>query len=234
MNAIPNFPRSFHRISKRGLDVLGALVLMVLLAPVMLIIWGLIYVRMGSPVLFRQVRPGLDAHPFTVVKYRTMIDAYDPEGNPLPDIQRVTPLGRILRRASLDELPQLWNVLMGEMSFVGPRPLLMEYITLYSPEQRRRLDVKPGITGLAQVSGRNNIPWEDRLRLDVDYVDKASLWFDLVILARTIKYVLFSRSVHISGVDQVHKFQGTLGNSPKQLSGAANIGTLPTIVDDRE
>jgi len=204
---------------KRCLDFFGALILLILFAPVMLVLWALLRIQMGSPVLFRQVRPGQDARPFEIVKFRSMSDARDAEGNLLSDQERVTPLGRFLRRSSLDEIPQLWNVLKGDMSFVGPRPLLLEYVPLYSPEQRRRLDVRPGITGLAQVSGRNMIAWDDRLRLDVDYVDHASFWLDLKILFLTAKVVLISKSVHKSGVDPVSKFAGSTGQPPAPDSG---------------
>jgi lipopolysaccharide/colanic/teichoic acid biosynthesis glycosyltransferase len=164
---------------------------------------------MGKPALFRQVRAGRDARPFVMLKFRSMIFAQDENGDPLPDAERITPFGRALRRSSMDELPQLWNVLKGEMSFVGPRPLFLEYVPRYSPEQRRRLDVKPGITGLAQIAGRNTLGWADRLRLDVDYVDQGSLWLDLMIVLRTVKKVLCRDGVPSNGVDPNRKFQGT-------------------------
>jgi sugar transferase EpsL len=203
-------PRPLHRFVKRTEDLSGALVLSVVLSPFLVFLYVLVRLKMGKPALFRQVRAGLDAQPFVLVKFRSMIDAQDANGEPLPDAERVTPFGRALRRSSMDELPQLWNVLKGEMSFVGPRPLFMEYVPHYSPEQRRRLDVKPGITGLAQIAGRNTLGWADRLRLDVDYVDRASLWLDLQILARTVKKVLHRDGVPSTGLDSNQKFQGTL------------------------
>jgi lipopolysaccharide/colanic/teichoic acid biosynthesis glycosyltransferase len=201
--------RPLYRFTKRALDLFYVLLLLPILGPIMLAVWALVRVRMGRPVFFRQVRPGLNARPFVIHKFRSMIDAIDVEGRPLPDKERLTPLGRLLRRSSLDELPQIWNVLKGEMSFVGPRPLLMEYVPRYTPEQRRRLDVKPGITGLAQIAGRNTLGWEDRLSLDVKYVDQASLSLDHLILLRTVKKVLCADGVPSTGLDPNEKFQGT-------------------------
>lgn len=201
-----------YRILKRTLDLLGAFVLMLLLWPVLLVLWVLIRLRMGNPAVFTQERAGMGARPFKVYKFRSMIDAFDEKGQPLPDAERITPFGRTLRRSSLDELPQLWNVLKGDMSFVGPRPLYMEYVPRYSPEQRRRLDVKPGITGLAQINGRNTLKWEDRLRLDVEYVEKASFGMDILILLRTVKKVLKSDGVPSTGLDPNKKFMGSPTN----------------------
>lgn len=201
--------RPFYRFFKRALDILGSLILFVLLGPVMAITWVLVRRRMGKPALFHQERAGLKGRAFRVVKFRSMIEAYDANGNPLPDGERITPLGLFLRRSSLDELPQLWNVLKGDMSFVGPRPLYMEYVPRYSPEQRRRLDAMPGITGLAQISGRNTLGWEDRLRLDVEYVDHASFGYDLWILWKTVFKVLGSEGIPETGVDPNRKFQGS-------------------------
>lgn len=201
--------RPVYRFIKRALDLFYALLLLPLLGPVMLVLWVLVRVKMGRPALFQQVRPGLHARPFMIHKFRSMIDANNAEGSPLPDKERLTSFGRLLRRSSLDELPQLWNVLKGEMSFVGPRPLLMEYVPRYTPEQRRRLDVKPGITGLAQIAGRNTLGWEDRLGLDVKYVDQASLSLDFMILLRTVKKVLRADGVPSAGLDPNGKFQGT-------------------------
>lgn len=210
--------RPAYCFAKRTLDLLGALVLLPFLAPILLILWILVRLKMGSPAVFRQERAGLDARPFWIAKFRSMVDANDTEGNPLPDPARITPFGRMLRRTSLDELPQIWNVLKGEMSFVGPRPLFMEYVPHYSPEQRRRLDVKPGITGLAQIAGRNILGWEERLRLDVEYVDRASLALDLSILLRTVKKVLKSEGVPPSGLDPNQKFRGTAPAKPQDDS----------------
>jgi sugar transferase EpsL len=170
---------------KRIFDFAAALALLLLLSPAIAATAALIAWRMGTPVLFRQLRPGRHGRPFVLLKFRTMLDAVDADGQPLPDGARLTPLGRFLRRASLDELPQLINVIRGDMSLVGPRPLLMEYLPLYTPEQARRHEVRPGITGWAQVNGRNAITWEEKFALDVWYVDHGSLLLDLKILWMT-------------------------------------------------
>ena len=171
---------------KRSLDIVGAGIGLVLLSPVLLVLWILVRRRLGSPVLFRQVRPGLHGRPFTMLKFRTMKDATDSAGVLLPDADRLTSFGDKLRSTSLDELPELWNVLKGDMSLVGPRPLLMEYLPLYSPQQARRHEVRPGITGWAQVNGRNAISWEQKFALDIWYVDNRSFWLDLKILLVTV------------------------------------------------
>ncbi|MFO0889779.1 MAG: sugar transferase [Isosphaeraceae bacterium] len=176
-----------QRLIKRCLDIALSLAALLLLAPVMAAVAVAIFLEMGRPVFFRQVRPGFRARPFVLIKFRSMRNDADADGRLLPDAQRLTRLGRFLRRTSLDELPQLWNVLKGDMSLVGPRPLLTEYLPLYSPEQRRRHEVRPGMTGLAQVSGRNHAGWDERFRLDVWYVDHWSLWLDLKILCRTVR-----------------------------------------------
>ena len=163
----------------------------------MAVVWIVVAVGLGSPVLFRQRRPGLRGRPFTVLKFRTMTDACEPDGTLKPDIERLTPIGRFLRKSSLDELPQLWNVVRGDMSLVGPRPLLMEYLPNYTPEQARRHDVRPGITGWAQINGRNGVAFGDRLKLDVWYVDHWSLWLDARILTRTVLNVLRSSGVRL-------------------------------------
>jgi lipopolysaccharide/colanic/teichoic acid biosynthesis glycosyltransferase len=194
--------------NKRLLDVVVAGGGLVVLSPVIAVIAVLIALRMGFPVFFRQTRPGYRGEPFEVVKFRTMRNAVDANGKPLSDNERLTPLGRMLRRTSLDEIPQLWNVLRGDMSLVGPRPLLMEYLERYTPEQMRRHDVKPGITGLAQVSGRNNVPWEQKFELDVWYADNWSLWLDLKILARTILKVLRAEGVSAKGMATMSNFTG--------------------------
>lgn len=201
--------RPLYRFTKRAFDLVGSLLLLPILGPVMLVVWVLVRVTMGRPALFQQRRPGLHARPFVIHKFRSMNDAKDADGNLLSDKERLTTFGRLLRRSSLDEIPQLWNVMKGEMSFVGPRPLLMEYVPLYSPEERRRLDVKPGITGLAQIAGRNTLGWKDRLALDVHYVDQASLGLDLLILLRTVKKVIRSEGVLASGLEPNGKFKGT-------------------------
>jgi lipopolysaccharide/colanic/teichoic acid biosynthesis glycosyltransferase len=193
---------------KRLLDVLGAAVALVLLAPALLAIGVMIYGRMGSPVLFSQTRPGLNGRPFTMVKFRTMTDRRGPDGALLPDAQRLTRLGRILRATSLDELPALWNVLKGDMSLVGPRPLLMEYLPLYSPEQARRHEVRPGITGWAQINGRNALSWDERFALDVWYVDRHTIWLDFRILMLTVRRVLAREGISAPGDVTMPRFAG--------------------------
>lgn len=172
---------------KRLVDIVGAVVGLVLLSPVLLVTWMLVYRRLGRPAIFRQTRPGLHGKPFVMLKFRTMKDATDATGAPLPDEDRLTSFGSMLRSTSLDELPELWNVLRGDMSLVGPRPLLVEYLPLYSVEQARRHEVRPGITGWAQVNGRNAISWEQKFVLDVWYVDNHSFWLDVKILLMTVR-----------------------------------------------
>jgi len=181
---------------------------LVLLSPVLVAMAILVRMQIGSPVLFRQMRPGLDGVPFQMVKFRTMRDAVDGQGNYLPDAQRLTPLGRFMRSASLDELPELWNVLKGDMSIVGPRPLLMEYLPLYSPEQARRHEVRPGITGWAQVNGRNAISWDEKFALDVWYVDNQTLWLDIRIMALTVRRVFARQGISADGEATMTKFTG--------------------------
>lgn len=194
---------------KRLLDFLAASLGLLLLSPVMLLLSVMIRQKLGPPVLFRQVRPGLRGHPFELCKFRSMSDARDEKGDLLPDAERLGSFGRLLRRSSLDELPQLWNVLKGDMSLVGPRPLLMEYLPFYSKEQVRRHEVRPGITGWAQVNGRNAISWEERLALDVWYVDHRSLWLDLKILAMTISRVFRRSGISQPGHETMPKFRGS-------------------------
>jgi lipopolysaccharide/colanic/teichoic acid biosynthesis glycosyltransferase len=196
-------------VAKRCLDVLLAAILLVVLAPLMLVTAMLVFFDVGRPVLFRQTRPGLHGEPFVLVKFRTMRDTRDAQGNPLPTDQRVTRLGRFLRSISIDELPELWNVLRGDMSLVGPRPLLMEYLPLYSGEQFRRHEVRPGITGWAQVNGRNTASWEDRFAMDVWYVDNRSLLLDLKILALTLHKVVRREGVTVPGRTTIDRFMGT-------------------------
>lgn len=193
---------------KRLLDVVGAGLGLLILSPVILTLAWMIRRRLGSPVLFHQVRPGLQGRPFRMIKFRTMRDAVGADGQPLPDAERMTPFGRLLRSTSLDELPELWNVLKGDMSLVGPRPLLMEYLPLYSPEQARRHEVRPGVTGWAQINGRNALSWEDKFRLDVWYVDHQSLWLDLKILYLTVKKVLVRDGISAAGEATMSKFTG--------------------------
>ena len=196
---------------KRAFDFTLSLGLMLLLSPVMLVTAMLIAWRMGFPVVFRQQRPGLHGRPFEVLKCRTMSDETGTDGEPLTDEARLTTLGAVLRRFSLDELPQVFNVLKGEMSLVGPRPLLMEYLPLYSREQMRRHDVRPGITGWTQVNGRNALSWEDKFALDVWYVDNRSFWLDLKILAMTAGRVFSGSGVAKEGFATTEKFCGTAG-----------------------
>ncbi len=194
---------------KRLFDIVASIIGLLLLAPVIAAVAFQIRRKLGSPVLFRQVRPGKDGKPFEMIKFRTMRDAIGKDGNPLPDSERMTPFGSFLRSASLDELPELWNVLKGDMSLVGPRPLLMEYLPLYSKEQYRRHDVRPGITGWAQVNGRNAINWEEKFKLDVWYVDNHSLWLDLKIIYLTVKKVLVRDGISAEGEVTMSKFTGS-------------------------
>ncbi len=193
---------------KRIFDLIASSIgLLVLALPLLLLAWQ-VRRKLGSPVLFTQVRPGLHGKPFRMVKFRTMTDARDASGALLPDAQRLTPFGRFLRASSLDELPELWNVLRGEMSLVGPRPLLMEYLPLYSPEQARRHEVRPGITGWAQVNGRNAISWADKFALDVWYVDHRSLWLDVRILWLTVRKVMVREGISAAGEATMPRFEG--------------------------
>lgn len=200
---------------KRIFDIIGALIGLVLFAAVFLLLAILIRWQMGSPIFFRQTRPGKDGEPFEMLKFRTMRDAIGPDGQPLPDADRMTKLGQKLRSTSLDELPELWNVLKGEMSLVGPRPLLMEYLPLYSTEQARRHEVRPGVTGWAQINGRNAISWEHKFALDVWYVDNRTLWLDLKIIWLTIWKVLRRDGISAKGESTMPKFVGTDGDQEK-------------------
>jgi lipopolysaccharide/colanic/teichoic acid biosynthesis glycosyltransferase len=194
---------------KRLLDVVVSATVLLVLSPVLLATALAVRVGIGSPVLFRQERPGLHGRPFTMVKFRTMRDAVDRAGHPLPDAARLTRLGRVLRSTSLDELPELWNVLRGEMSLVGPRPLLMEYLPLYTAEQARRHDVRPGVTGWAQVNGRNALSWEEKFALDVWYVDHRSFRLDLEILLLTVKKVFVREGISQQGQATAERFRGS-------------------------
>ncbi len=193
---------------KRLFDTFAAAFGLLILAPVILIVAWQVKRKLGSPVVFRQTRPGKAGKPFQMMKFRTMLDAMDTRGNSLPDSERMTAFGHLLRSISLDELPGLWNVMKGEMSLVGPRPLLMEYLPLYSKEQYRRHDVRPGITGWAQVNGRNAISWENKFKLDVWYVDNRSLWLDVKILLLTVKKVLVRDGISGKGEATMSKFTG--------------------------
>ena len=191
---------------KRFLDILIAVLGLIMLAPVYLILAFFIRREMGSPVIFNQTRPGKDSKPFQMIKFRTMRNEITSDGQSLSDSERLTPLGQKLRSTSLDEIPELWNVLKGDMSLVGPRPLLMEYLPLYTEEQARRHDVRPGITGWAQVNGRNAISWEEKFALDVSYVDNRTIWLDLKIIWMTIKKVLIREGISAEGEVTMSKF----------------------------
>ena len=193
---------------KRIFDFIAALLGLIVLAIPLLVLIIFIRKKLGSPIFFRQVRPGLKGRPFEMVKFRTMTDSKGADGQLLPDADRLTPFGRFLRSTSLDELPELWNVLKGDMSLVGPRPLLMEYLPLYTSEQARRHEARPGVTGWAQINGRNAISWEDKFSLDVWYVDNQSLWLDIKILWLTVKKVLVRDGISAAGEATMSKFTG--------------------------
>ena len=193
---------------KRGLEFIIALIGLILASPILLIVAILVRIKLGSPIIFRQQRVGLNGEIFEMVKFRTMKDVYDAEGNLLPDEERLTAFGSFLRKSSLDELPELWNVLKGNMSLVGPRPLLVEYLPLYSEEQMKRHNVRPGITGYAQVNGRNNISWTKKFELDVYYVENFSLWLDIKILFQTVAKVLGQADINQEGNATVERFNG--------------------------
>ncbi|PML99407.1 sugar transferase [Vibrio kanaloae] len=194
---------------KRLFDFLASLIALILLAPVIALVAWKIRKNLGSPVLFRQTRSGLSGKPFEMVKFRSMKDAVDAKGNQLPDDERMTPFGDKLRSSSLDELPGLWNVLKGDMSLVGPRPLLVQYLPLYNKEQARRHDVRPGITGWAQINGRNAISWEDKFELDVWYVDNRTFWLDIKILFLTVKKVFVKEGISADGHVTIEPFAGS-------------------------
>lgn len=193
---------------KRIFDVVFSLLGLLVLLPLMILVAWQVKRKMGSPVFFKQERPGIHGRPFKMVKFRTMRDAYDASGNLLSDSERMTPFGRFLRSSSLDELPELWNVLKGDMSLVGPRPLLMEYLPLYNDFQYRRHEVRPGITGWAQVNGRNELSWQKKFELDVWYVDSRSLWLDLKIILLTMKKVIKRDGINAAGEATMSKFTG--------------------------
>lgn len=195
---------------KRVIDLLLTILLSLFLLPMLFVLVLVIRWRLGSPVLFRQQRPGLHGKPFIIYKFRTMTNATDEAGRLLPDSERLTAFGKFLRSTSFDELPELWNVLRGDMSLVGPRPLLMQYLERYTPEQMRRHDMKPGITGWAQIHGRNAISWEEKFALDVWYVDHQSFWLDVKILARTIWKVVYREGISQQGEATMQEFQGTV------------------------
>ena len=194
---------------KRLLDIIIASIALILLSPLYAFVAYKVKKNLGFPVLFRQVRPGLHGKPFEMIKFRTMKDAVDEQGNPLPDSERLTPFGQMLRSTSLDEMPELWNVIKGDMSIVGPRPLLMEYLPLYNQEQAKRHLVRPGMTGHAQVNGRNAISWEEKFKLDTWYVENQSVWLDFKIMLKTVKKVLAKDDINEAGEATMTKFTGT-------------------------
>ncbi|MFN3691371.1 MAG: sugar transferase [Fervidobacterium sp.] len=204
------------RLLKRIFDIIIAVVGLIVFSPVMLIVSILIIKKMGSPVLFRQLRPGLNGKPFVLYKFRTMTDERDEKGRLLPDEKRLTPLGKFLREHSIDELPQLFNVLKGDMSIVGPRPLLIEYLDRYTPEQARRHEVKPGITGWAQINGRNTLTWEEKFEFDVWYVDNWDLILDLKIIILTIWNVLKKEGISAEGHVTMPEFRGSHGTKEEE------------------
>lgn len=195
-------------IAKRVFDLAVALLGLLLSMPIMLIVAILVRLFLGKPIIFKQARPGLNGKPFFLYKFRSMTDECDPSGEPLPNDQRLTKFGRLLRATSLDELPELWNVLKGDMSLVGPRPLRMHYLERYSPHQARRHEVKPGITGWAQINGRNAVSWEEKFDLDVWYVDNWSLWLDIKILLRTLSVVFSRQGISPEGQHTMTEFMG--------------------------
>lgn len=194
---------------KRLLDIIIASIALIMLSPLYAFVAYKVKKNLGSPVLFRQVRPGLHGKPFEMIKFRTMKDAIDERGNPLPDSERLTPFGKMLRSSSLDEMPELWNVIKGDMSIVGPRPLLMEYLPLYNKEQAQRHDVRPGMTGHAQVNGRNAIGWEEKFKLDTWYVENQSIWLDFKIMLKTVQKVIAKDDISAEGEATMTRFIGS-------------------------
>lgn len=199
----------YKKYIKRLLDFILSLVAVIILSPVLLIIALLVRIKLGSPVIFKQKRPGLNGKIFTLYKFRTMTDKKDEEGNLLPDSERLTKFGKLLRSTSLDELPELINILKGDMSIVGPRPLLVEYLELYNEEQKHRHDVRPGLTGLAQVSGRNSITWEEKFKEDIRYINNTSLILDIKIIIKTIIKVFKREGISQEGNETMEKFKGS-------------------------
>lgn len=200
----------YRRYFKRPMDIALSLIALIVLSPVILVVAVLVRLKLGSPVIFKQKRPGLHEKIFTMYKFRTMTDERDENGELLPDSMRLTKFGKFLRSTSLDELPELWNILKGDMSIVGPRPLLVEYLPLYNEQQRRRHEVRPGLTGLAQVSGRNSISWEERFALDVEYVDNVRFFNDCRILFVTIKKVLMREGINADNSVSMEPFRGNI------------------------
>jgi lipopolysaccharide/colanic/teichoic acid biosynthesis glycosyltransferase len=221
-------PFMYRRFGKRVCDLLAAMLAMVLLSPVLLVVSLLVWAKLGSPIFFRQERGGYRGSVFRVCKFRSMLDARDAAGNLLSDAERLTPFGRFLRASSLDELPELWHVVTGAMSLVGPRPLPAIYLPRYSAEQARRQDVLPGITGWAQVNGRNSISWEDKFRLDLWYVEHRSLWLDMKILLMTVGKVLRPSGISAAGDATMPEFFGT------DCEGTAGASTINAATDSTD
>ncbi len=196
------------RQMKRMIDIVVSIIALIVFLPLLLIVSILIRVKLGGPVLFKQKRPGLDGEVFEMIKFRSMRDAFDKDGNALPDSERLTSFGLKLRASSLDELPGLWNILKGNMSLVGPRPLLVEYLPLYSQEQARRHEVRPGLTGWAQINGRNAISWEEKFKLDVWYVENQNILLDLRILLMTVRKVFIREGIHANDHVSIEAFKG--------------------------
>jgi sugar transferase EpsL len=216
----------YRRIGKRALDLSLAVPALVVFAPVGAAVGAVARTKLGSPVLFRQKRPGRNEEIFEIIKFRTMTDARDSSGALLADDQRLTPFGRLLRRTSLDELPTLWNVVRGDMSLVGPRPLLVQYLDRYTPEQHRRHEVAPGITGWAQVNGRNALTWDEKFKLDLWYVENLSLRTDLAILFRTVAQVLGQRGISAEGHPTMPDFMGTKDREGSAVGGVGGVDAV--------
>jgi sugar transferase EpsL len=223
-NNAPATSGSFYvRRGKRMFDLTAAIPFTIILVPVIAIVAFAVRIRIGSPVLFKQPRPGLHGEPFTILKYRTMSDGRDSSGNLLPDGVRLSRFGRFLRSTSLDELPELWNIIRGDMSLVGPRPLLMQYLELYSAEQFRRHEVRPGLTGLAQISGRNAITWDEKFAADVAYVDSCTLWQDIKIMVRTVEKILRRDGISAPGEATMPYFDGSRGGAANKATKSDNV-----------
>jgi len=201
-----------YPVAKRVFDFTLAAVSIIILAPLMILIALLVFLKLGAPVFYRQVRPGLHGKSFELFKFRSMLDAFDEEGKPLPNDQRITRFGQLLRSLSLDELPELWNILKGDMSFVGPRPLLMDYLSLYNERQSRRHEVRPGLTGWSQINGRNSISWEEKFEFDIWYVENASFCLDLKIIRTTFLKVVRREGISHEGDVAMPRFRGSSSN----------------------
>lgn len=197
-----------YHFLKRVFDIIFSLAWLIGFSPLLIVVGVLVRIKLGSPILFIQERPGKDAKPFRMVKFRTMTDARDEAGNLLSDEVRLTPFGKFLRSTTLDEFPEMWNVLVGDMSVVGPRPLMMRYLPRYNKFQARRMEMKPGVTGLAQINGRNAISWDEKFALDVSYIDNSSFWLDLKIVVRTFFVVLNRSNINSSKAATMEEFEG--------------------------